>query len=302
MPRPVDRSWVPSSAGLRRGVFTRGDALAAGLTGDQVRHRLSSGAWRRVCGAGLVLATTPPDPWRDAHAGLLTWPDATVALTTAALLHGLPVPDDGRVHVVVPTPRARRGRLIPHGHVLEPGDLVTVDGLSMTSRARTLVDCLGRLARDDARRLLAWVGSRGLLDADELDRWVLTHPGRRGNVQRSWCAERLRSGALSVAEERLHELLHAAGVTGWTANVSLLDALGVPAVVDVWFADVRLVVEIDGRVAHGADRFQDDRTRQNLLVGAGCTVLRYTWDDVTCRPDHVLGQIAETRHRLGARA
>ncbi|UZN05171.1 DUF559 domain-containing protein [Cellulomonas sp. S1-8] len=265
-------------------------------------HRLSSGAWRRVCGAGIVLAATPPDPWCDAHAAVLTWPDATVALTSAALLHGLPVPEDGRVRVVVPSPRARRGRLIPHERVLEPGDLAMLDGVNLTSRERTIVDCLGLLSRDHASRLLAWVGTRGLLDADDLERWVLAHPGRRGNVQRSWCADRLRRGALSEAEERLHDLLHGAGVTGWVANASLLHPLGVPAVVDVWFEDVRLVVEIDGRVAHGADRFQDDRTRQNLLVGAGCTVLRYTWADVTGRPVHVLAQILTTRQRLRAAA
>ncbi|MBO3087196.1 endonuclease domain-containing protein [Cellulomonas dongxiuzhuiae] len=294
----VDRTWTPPAAAGRRGVFTRAEAVAAGLTEDQVRHRIESGAWRRVCGAGLALASAPRDPWLDAHAATVTWPGATLALTTAALLHGMPVPDDGRVHVVVTGPRARRGRLIPHRHVLAPADRVVLGGVHVTGRVRTAVDCLGSLARADAARLLAWVGTRGIVGADDLDGWVDAHPGHRGNAQRTWCADRLRSGALSVAEERLHGLLHSAGVTGWVANASLLDALGVPAVVDVWFAEVRLVVEIDGRVAHGPDRFQDDRTRQNLLVGAGCTVLRYTWHDLTRRAGHVLAQIVETRRRL----
>ena len=298
MARAVDRSWTPPPAAARRGVFTRAEALAAGLTEDQVRHRMESGAWRRVCGDGLALARTPPHPWLDAHAAAVTWADATLALTSAALLHGMPVPDDGRVHVVVTGPRARRGRLTPHRHRLGAADRQVLAGVPVTARARTVIDCLGWLARNDALRLLAWAGTRRVVDADALDGWVHAHPGRRGNAQRAWCAGRLRRGALSEAEERLHALLRGAGVTGWVANASLLEALGVPAVVDVWFEDVRLVVEVDGRVAHGPDRFQGDRTRQNLLVGAGCTVLRYTWHDLTRRPTEVVAQIVHTRHVL----
>ncbi len=89
----------------------------------------------------------------------------------------------------------------------------------------------------------------------------------------------------------MHEILRAAGITGWVADAHLLPVLGVAAVADVWFPAARLVVEVDGRVAHGPDRFQQDRTRQNLLVAAGCTVLRFTWDDLTRRPQEVVAAI-----------
>ena len=47
----------------------------------------------------------------------------------------------------------------------------------------------------------------------------------------------------------------------------------------------RFDFEIDGRAFHSdADRFQRDRTRQNRLVGAGWTVLRFTWNDLRDRP------------------
>jgi len=292
MPSRIDRSWVPPTSAEHRGVFTLADAVEAGLTWKQARHRVAQQVWRPVCGDGLVHTDVQHDPWHDAHAATVTWPDATVALTSAALLHGLPVGGHD-VHVVIPERRVARQRVRPHRHVLEPGDVVVRDGVRLTSLTRTLVDCLGWLPRREASRLLAWVGTRQLLDADELDRWTWTHPGRRGNVQRSWMADRLRRGALSEAEDLLHGLLHGAGITGWAANASLLDDLGVAAVVDVWFPAARVVVEVDGRVAHGDDRFQHDRTRQNLLVGAGCIVLRYTWDDLTLRPGRVVAQIRQ---------
>jgi hypothetical protein len=46
-------------------------------------------------------------------------------------------------------------------------------------------------------------------------------------------------------------------------------------------------------VHSGADRFRADRRRQNALVLAGWTVLRFTWDDLVHRPAHVLTEIRE---------
>jgi len=50
---------------------------------------------------------------------------------------------------------------------------------------------------------------------------------------------------------------------------------------------------------HGAARSQDDRTRQNRLVNAGCAVLRFTWQDLTERPDLVARQVLAALRRLG---
>jgi very-short-patch-repair endonuclease len=66
----------------------------------------------------------------------------------------------------------------------------------------------------------------------------------------------------------------------------------------VAFPEARVAVEVDGRAWHSAgDRFQHDRSRQNALVAAGWTVLRFTWADLTQRPDLALAVIATTLHR-----
>lgn len=46
---------------------------------------------------------------------------------------------------------------------------------------------------------------------------------------------------------------------------------------DLVFVTERVVVEFDGRVAHGWEQFDDDRYRQNELVRDGWTVIRLTW-------------------------
>jgi very-short-patch-repair endonuclease len=42
---------------------------------------------------------------------------------------------------------------------------------------------------------------------------------------------------------------------------------------------------------HDAEAFRRDRQRQNVLVLAGWTVLRFTWSDLTHRPDRVIHDV-----------
>lgn len=232
-PRLIDTAWVPPVARGQRGVFTRRQAVAAGLTADQVRHRLERRVWVRVAGAALSSAATPLSAGADAYAAWLTWPDAVLALTSAARLHGMPVPDDGQVHVLVPTPRRPRGRLRSHEHRWVGDEVSSYGDVPVTRPARTVLDCLAVLPERDGDRLLAWAGPRRLLTADLVDAWLAARPGYRGNARLARAADRLRRGVYSEAEELLHELLRAAGITRWAADVDLAPVLGVAAVADV---------------------------------------------------------------------
>lgn len=62
--------------------------------------------------------------------------------------------------------------------------------------------------------------------------------------------------------------------------------------IDVCYPELRLAIESDGFAFHGArDAFEDDRERQNLLVIAGWTVLRFTWRQICSRPAWVASQV-----------
>ena len=62
--------------------------------------------------------------------------------------------------------------------------------------------------------------------------------------------------------------------------------------IDVAFPDIRLAIEVDGFAYHSGDeRFQRDRSRQNLLIAAGWRVLRFTWADIEDRPEYVISSI-----------
>ena len=70
--------------------------------------------------------------------------------------------------------------------------------------------------------------------------------------------------------------------------------------VDAFWPQHRLVVELDGHETHAnPPANENDRRRELILRRAGYTVVRYTWAQVTQRPDEV---IADLRRLLAASA
>ncbi|MGO1318375.1 MAG: type IV toxin-antitoxin system AbiEi family antitoxin domain-containing protein, partial [Cellulomonadaceae bacterium] len=76
------RDWEPKIANRQWGVFTRAQALAAGMTVAQVRHRLRTGLWTPVAGRGVRLARFPAVRATPLMAAALTWPDGVVCWQT----------------------------------------------------------------------------------------------------------------------------------------------------------------------------------------------------------------------------
>jgi very-short-patch-repair endonuclease len=134
---------------------------------------------------------------------------------------------------------------------------------------------------------------------DELTWRVQEAVGRRGVAQLVRIVRGLGSGAHSDTERRLVNGLRGRGVRGWSCNLGVADQSGLIGFVDVAFAAIKLAIELDGRAWHvDRDRFQHDRIRQNRLVSAGWTVLRFTWEDVTYRLEGVIADICAAIGRL----
>jgi very-short-patch-repair endonuclease len=70
--------------------------------------------------------------------------------------------------------------------------------------------------------------------------------------------------------------------------------------VDFAYPDVRLAIEVDGYEVHGTPRaLTADLQRQNRLVIAGWTVIRFTWVEVVRQPAKVAAAVRDALGGLG---
>lgn len=290
---------IPDVARHQAGQFTYRQARTDGWSGRQIRQRIASGRWIVILHGVLAASGHPVDRSARTRAAQLVT-GGVVSHLTAALLWGLPVRDDGRLHVTVPpSVRVRHREVVVHRLPLDDDDVGCIDGMPVTSRARTMLDCLATLPEPQARRFLDQLLLMRLLDLVVLAYLVSGAVGRRGAPQLVRLMRAATQGSRSEAERVLHLILRRARIRGWQANVAVHDGAELVAIVDVLFEGARLVIEVDGRAWHTDNRrFQHDRTRQNRLVGLGYTVLRFTWEDLTRRPDYVADTVRTTLARL----
>jgi very-short-patch-repair endonuclease len=293
---------LPGVCHRQGGAFTRAQAYCAGYSPDRVRRRLRQGLWVPVVGRALAISGAPRTPLMVAWAVHLTVPGGVVSHLTAAGVWRFPTPpgSTGRPtgHVITASHDRFEG-ILTHRVPLAAHEVRVHEDLPITSRRRTAIDCLALLPLDEAITLWAWLSTRGVLDIRDLATAAQGRLGRHGAPALVRVLAQVSSGALSPAERRMHRLLRSAGIRGWEANARVRARDGAPFVVDLLFARERLVIEVDGYAWHaGRDRFVLDRRRDNLLVAAGYTVLRVTWDDLRDRPGPLLEEIRSTLGRL----
>jgi hypothetical protein len=279
-------------AARQLGLFTRADAARCGFSEYQVRRRIHVGEWQRVYGKVLAHRARTVTPMVLAAAAHLAVPGSVVAGPSAALWYGLPV---GAAPVRwLWTGPGGRGSVADVRILRDPlakADIRRADGIPITGPGRTIFDCLRILPEDTALNVLDRALQQGWTTRGELATRAEEHAARHGTAR----AIRLLAtagGYRSAAERMAGALLRSAGITGWGTNVEIYDHAGLIGYGDIVFRSARLVIEIDGWAFHSdRDSFQRDRTRQNRLVAAGWTVLRFTWNDLKQRPDDFVAAV-----------
>ena len=264
---------------------------------------LGDGRWVVVLGSVYAEATARLSEASLAWAASLgTGTESIVSHSTAARLWGFAVPADPEVHVIVPRDaRVRIPGLRAHRIGITDAEVARVVGVVCSSRLPTTIDCLLWLPEESGRALMTDGLRQRLLTVEEVRR-ELARTGQRHGLARAWSVlGDVRDAPYSEAEVRVHRVLREAGIHGWRANVGVHDAEGLIGVVDLLFDEAALVIEIDGRAYHSDDvAFQRDRRRQNRLVRAGYTVLRFTWDDIVNRPTDVVRLVRQMLARLAS--
>jgi hypothetical protein len=255
-------------------------ALACGLTADQVHYRFRLGRWTRI-GVHVFRIEGAPVTWdQQLTAGLLDLgPCARVSHRAAAALYDF----DGfaRSPVEFVVPRSGGGaETVWKVHTtltMAPIDGAEVAGFRCTSAARTIID-LARVA--------SAIELERAIDSATRDGWVSPVFLRRqlerlrgsGRAGVSLLDELLPdSGGHSDLERRFLALIRRAGLPRPTCQAIIRRGGTTLARADFRFDPYRVLAEVSGRRGHvsDAERAKDAR-RRNELQHEGYVVLEFT--------------------------
>jgi very-short-patch-repair endonuclease len=266
-----------------------------GADKDWVHSRVAIGWLVRVYRAVYAIGHRPRTRRGWYFAALLAGGERSVlSHTTAAAVHAMLSPR-GRPHLTIPrNAKGIEGIRAHRPRTLRPGDVVVVDGLRVTSPARTLID----LADFRRRRTLEQA-----IDQAEFHRLHLPLGEVHDRIRRRPRARLLKSviqwhvaGSTiteSEAEELFLEIVRRAGLPRPASQVSMWGRRR-----DfVWHAQ-RVIVEIDGRQAHERDgAFERDALRDTEVVVNGHRPVRFTRRAVK----YDQGYVADTMKRVLSR-
>lgn len=278
-----------------------GPLFTAAQAGDQriAARTLSSRPGVRRLAPGLYVVAAAWDARRpDEQQRLLArWaqerrPSGVVSHHTAAAVHGLPLPPSGAGHVCL---TVTRGRTVssPVPVRLEPGRLAperttTIDGLVVTTPARTVADCLRTMPLPDGVAIADAALARGLVTYPELE--------RERHDQRRWPGVGRVDLGLWLSDPARESWLESASfVTLWRHGVPLpehqtvvFDETGrFVARVDGLWREAGVVGEVDGvekylggpqepaSVEVAQRELLKEERRQRALEALGLTVVRW---------------------------
>lgn len=267
-------------------------ARADGISDWQLRHDEVVRTSRDT----YLPRTVSKDLRQRVEAVLMGAPEsAVVSHFTAAALWGFEIPlvaDDGLIHLTVPTAarlRHRADRRI-HGADLPERLVMRVRGVAVTSPGRTWRDLAGLIP---AAALLA-VTDQMLArkyPRDAFDRLLAESRGTRGVRTARRVVEAADPRAGSPMESVLRWLLLEAELPAPDLQHVVTRDGRFVGKVDLAWPDAKVLVEFDGDVHRERRVFVEDVRRQNGLVLAGWTVLRFTSADVLGRPQWVISTI-----------
>lgn len=276
----------------RGGLARRSDILALGKSASWIDRELRSGR----------LAAVKPGVYRVVHmtdydnvlrAALVALPGAVVSHESAAKLLDFPVTPPFIPTVTVP---ANTTHKYPDVIVHRNGDLIpehitTVNGLATTHDWRTLVDLAANLSDRAFDRLVENLSIAGRLHLETFASFAraLCKRGKPGSTRIQLALDNRLSSA-APSSTRLERL-----------GLSVLADQGLPDPqreypapwneqerIDAAYPPQRLGIEWDSKSWHSAvDRMDNDRRRDREAAMLGWVVLRYTWNDLTNRPDEV---------------
>ena len=288
MNRDLDRE-IARIAGPQFGNFTYDQALALGMSPDELRWRVKTGRLDHPYGRLYRIAGTPLS-WRSE---LLTacfagGAHAVASHRSAAALWGFA---GGRTDLVeITCPRWRRakhdGLVVHESKAMQPGTFTDVDGIPVTTPEVTLL-MLGALVSPLVVEMALDKGlNKGLVTFDSTQ-VVVDRMGRRGRngagVLRTILQARdpNRAPSESEMETLLLKVLRDNGLPAPVPQYEVYDGDRFVARVDAAYVDAQIAIEYESVQEHAGRRgLERDNPRRNALVAINWKPLGATHADV----------------------
>jgi hypothetical protein len=292
---------ITKLAAAQQGMFRIEQAAAVGLTDRAVRHRAARGTLHRIYPA--VYSLVPRELLGAAGhrmaAVLGCGAGAVLSHHSAAHVHGLLDASRRTRHdVTVPTRngRVRRaGIRIHRSSTLRPCDVELVDGVPVTTLARTILDLADVLTVRRMERVLDEAVHLEVFDFHAL-REQIAHARHRGAARRLQAVlAGHRAGSTRtdgpIGERMLAVIRATPGLPAPRTQLWIDLGDGEPMIqADFAWPEAMVILETDGGRDHTPElRRRRDLRRDQRAARAGWHTLRVTWD-----------QIAEEPARLGA--
>ncbi|RVW01725.1 type IV toxin-antitoxin system AbiEi family antitoxin domain-containing protein [Rhodococcus spongiicola] len=294
-------------------IIRRDEALRRGAADSQLQRLCHKGSWYRLR-PGVY---TPREQFaaldaRERHIILATAalhassPDAVLSHQSAAALHGLDLWNTPMKAVHLTRNRRSGGRRTGHRHVhsaaLDSDEVTTIDGLRVTTVARTVVD----LARSLPFEQAVVAGDHALHTKRCTFRDLEASRPQSARRKVARVSSQLDGRSESVGESRSRVLMirEQLPIPDCQANLYAPDGVHLGRV-DFLFEEFGVVGEFDGRIKYGrlvpdgqvpADVLWAEKTREDAIRAAGWQVVRWGWNELST-PHVVVQRIRDAFER-----
>ena len=279
---------IAEIASWQGGHVTAEQLHGLGLSRHAIDHRARGGELIRVHHGVYAVGHLPTTPKDRAHGALLAAGERSALAGRAALAlwrNERDWPDE--LELVSVRDIRLTGLTVRHTKTLLRRDIRAVQGLRVTSPARTALDIAARIDTNQltAHELTAIVNDLrhiNKLKVHQLRDVAKRNPRHPGTKHlKEIIGDAQAQPTRSQLENAFKRLIKRHGLP-----VPLINVKVGGEVVDAFYPNHQLIVELDGRVVTHADdwrpAFENDRARMvKVMAKTGIPTIRFTWDQIT---------------------